>query len=909
MSVYRSGSGWRGVRAIGASFLLVVRRARKDLAPLLGIVVLIAIMSAIAVAAPREVDATLDRAAREAVAAAGTGADLLLRSSISDEAGVGTTTAERLLTFAGEMPGRLPDGLSAAVAEVHTGILGPELSGTGPLGVVRMRIGVLDPSAEADLRVVQGELPSGDESEGAVEGAAVAPIDVVISAPSAEAAGLTVGDSVTVAGRVGGNDITVRVVGIAEVIDASARAWVDLPGVWDPREISSRGARSGVTFTVLSDVAAFDRVSNEFSDVSMGIIRTAFEPSTFTLQRVDDVRAEIDAIETSTSDISQGAPLSVSATSGYEAALEGFTAAVTAATAQLSVLAAGLLGVAVLITVLSTTALARRRRTEIALLRSRGASLGVIGAHAATESAVVTLIGAGLGVAAASMFGDRVDSLLLLCGAMVIVAVTPVVTTLNWAREAVTSSRARAFRIAGVAVLVAVAALAVIAQRSGVSVEGARIDPLALAAPILCAAVVALVLSPLSGAAVRPISRLASRTRGPGALLAASSARDGRSAVTLFALILAVSVAVTSVVLLHTVAAGQESASWRAVGADVRIDDATDAATLVDEFEGAGATAAAIAELPGVDVKGDGRSSKATVFAVEEDYAQVLSALPAGHAQRADADAVRRLVAQDGGAQGPVPVLFDARLTAVTEGDTVTLDIDGTSVPVTVVGAAVAGPAGSGRSVFIDRSSLLAYLDGVVAPSAGEESLAAVPLSTVLAAGTNARSTAQAISNGDEGSVMIREDVLTQLRADALVSGVATATLQSLIGTGILALLALVVTAVLGARRRGRILALLGALGVPKRANIALATGELVPLVVSGIVGGGVAAAVAIGVAGSAFGVEILAGGPAPIIVSPWLIAAVVGAAAVALAIAVAIDMPLSRRVSTAEILRTGEES
>ncbi|WP_160173207.1 FtsX-like permease family protein [Microbacterium sp. CH12i] len=135
------------------------------------------------------------------------------------------------------------------------------------------------------------------------------------------------------------------------------------------------------------------------------------------------------------------------------------------------------------------------------------------------------------------------------------------------------------------------------------------------------------------------------------------------------------------------------------------------------------------------------------------------------------------------------------------------------------------------------------------------------------------------------------------------------ATMQSLIGTGILALLALVVTTVLGSRRRGRILALLRALGVPQRASFALVAGELVPLVVSGVVGGGIAAAIAIGAAGSAFGVDTLAGGPAPIIVSPWLIAAIVGVAAAALVIAIAVDMPLSRRVSTAEILRTGEES
>ncbi|WP_152545353.1 FtsX-like permease family protein [Microbacterium sp. CH12i] len=593
-----------------------------------------------------------------------------------------------------------------------------------------MRIGVLDPASESDLRIVQGQLPNDAEGE------AGGPVEVAISAAAAEATGLAVGDSFTVGDGASSDDITVRVAGVAEAVDASDRAWVDLPGVWEPREIASRGSRSGVAFTALSVATAFDRASSEFTDVSMGTIRTSFEPSAFNLKRIDDVREKIDLIETFPSSISEGTPLVLNATSGYEDALVGFTAAVTAATAQLSALAAGLLGVALLITVLASTALARRRRTEIALLRSRGASLGVIGAHALVESVVVTLMGAGLGVAAASLFGDRIESLLLVSGALVIVMIAPVVVTLNWAMETLSSSRIRAVRVAGFAVLVAMAVMAVIAQGSGVSVEAASIDPLALAAPILCAAVVALVLSPLSGAAGWPISRLASLTRGPGTLLAASSARYGRSAVTLFALILAVSVAITSLVLLHTVAAGQESASWRTVGADVRIEDATDAAALVDAFDNAGATAASITQITRADVTGSGSPINATVFAVEEDYARLLSALPADQAQRANADGVRRLVTQEDGAQGSVPVLLDTRLTASTEGESVTLDIGGTAVPVTVVGELAVRPPGQGSSVFVDRSRLLAYLDG--APVSGGETLAAVPLSTVFATGARA---------------------------------------------------------------------------------------------------------------------------------------------------------------------------
>lgn len=896
----------RDAAAIGASALLVARRARSDLAALIGIVVLIAITSAISVAMPREIDATLDCAAREAVAAAGADADLLLQTTINDPSGQATTTAERIHTFGGEMPGRLPATLSDAAAQVSTAVLGPELDGVGPEGKLRLRIGVLDPAAEPDVRLVQGEFSDSAASD--AEGQAMASLDVAVSAAAAEATGLAVGDTVDLAGGADDDGVTVRIVGVIDPVDASDPQWIDLPGLWDPGALSSRGTRAGTAFTALTDPAAFDRVSETFAEASEGIVRISFDPSTFDMRRFEEVRDAIDEIETTSSPITEGAPFDVSATSGYEEALIGLPAAAGAATAQLSTLAAGLLGVAVLVTVLATTALARRRQPEVALLRSRGASLGLIGVHAALESVLVALLGIVLGVAATVVFGGPIGSPLLLIVAATIITAAPVVSTLASANGSATSSVPSALRIAGAAALVAATVTAVAALHSGARAVGAGVDPLALAAPVLTAAVVAIGLSPLPAAMMRPLSRLAVRARGPGMLLAASSARDGRSIVTLIALILASSVAVTSLVLLQTVAAGQEAASWRAVGADVRIDGAADAADAVDAFKNSGATVTAITELEGVDVDDGSRPVSATLLAVDGDYAGLLSALPDDHAQRPDAEAVRQLIGQESPAAGtePVPVLLDTRLAENIDSETITVDIDGIAVPVTVIGSPIAGPeAVRSPLVIVDRSRLLAYLDAVEAPG-GEPSDVIVPLTTVLAIGPGA---ADMVSDGDEGSVMIRQDVLDRQRDGALVSGVVTATTQCLVGTALLAVLALVITTVLGARRRGRTLALLEALGVPKRAGLALTAGELVPLVVSGTVGGAIAAAVAIVATAPAFGADILAGGRAPVMAPPWLAVAIIAVATAALTIAVVIDMPFSRRVSTAEILRTGEES
>jgi hypothetical protein len=157
--------------------------------------------------------------------------------------------------------------------------------------------------------------------------------------------------------------------------------------------------------------------------------------------------------------------------------------------------------------------------------------------------------------------------------------------------------------------------------------------------------------------------------------------------------------------------------------------------------------------------------------------------------------------------------------------------------------------------------------------------------------------------------VLLRSDVLAQLRGGVLAAGVASATQLSLLGTALLAVLALITTTVIGVRRRGRLLALLGALGVPRHTGIALTIGELGPLVLSGAVGAGLASAVVLTLAGGAYGSDLLAGGEAPLAIPGWLPLAILGAAAAALALAVAVDTPLARRVRTADILRTGEDT
>ena len=897
----RAGRLRHEVAAVGASAVLVLRRVRTDLVAVAGIATLIAITAMLAVAVPAHIDTTLDSAVREAVAAAGTDADLRLLATTGNAAGDNPTTSERLLDYSTEVHDRLPTTLSEVASRVSVGILAPEVDGRSTFGTARVRVGVLDPAITSQFQVVSGELPAA--STGPAQSVDTLPI--VVSSAAVDDTALAIGDSFTVGEASSDEDILLTVVAVVAPIDPAAQAWTDLPGLWDPQTLTSRGVHTGERFTVLTDAAGFDRVSARFPSTAVGTLRVAFDPSRFNLQRFTDVQDSIDALETSAASLTEASPVSVAVSSDFERALEWFPAAAAAARAQLSTLAAGLLGVAVLLTVLASTALTRRRQFEIQLLRSRGASLPLIVIHAAAESIPVTLLSTALGIAVAALLGLHADSALLLAVAVGIFAITPVAGSLGHALTARSTRRAGALRVAGVSALVVTAVTAVVALRSGAGGTADDIDPLSLIAPVLCAAVVALALVPLPGLVLRVASAFTARTRGPATLLAGASARDGRALVTLVALTLAVSVAVTSQVLLTTVAAGQESASWRTVGADVRIDGPPDPAGLVREFTDAGATAAAVLSRRGVELEGRSATNSVTLLAVDDSYAHLLSALP-GAQPSADALAVRQLMGQGTAtaSQDPVPMLADRRVTALAGGDGATFDIDGVLVPVTVIGSVTA----TEPTAVLDRARLDAYLEANSSPAAAAESdRQAATVETVLAIGSGANPVARSVDEAEQ--IVLRSDVLAQLRGGVLVAGVTSATSLSLLGTALLALLALITTTVIGVRRRGRVLALLGALGVPKRAGIALAVGELTPLVISGVVGGSLAAAVVLTTAGGAFGSDILAGGDAPLVVSAWLPLAVCAAAAVALGLAVAVDTPLSRRVRSADILRTGEDT
>lgn len=899
--------GLRGaVNAFTGTWRLVMRRMRQDALPFVGVVVLIALASSIAVGVPRTIETTLDEAASEAVSVAGHEADLLLAAPVGHTREPGITTAERLTAFGGELPSRLPQSLSEVLGEVTTGILGPTLAGSTTVGRVEVQVGVLDAAARDLIEPVTGVLPE-ESGQGAQNGS---PTPVVLSSAVADSVGLGVGDTLVLAGASANSPVRLIVVGL---IDKAAESpWLDLPNVWTPREPGSD--RDAPGFTVLTDAGSYDDLSTRFTESVSGVIRVSFDAARFDLATLSRVRESIDALETSSGTLTESAPLTVTVASGFEEELAPFASASVAVSAQLSALGAGLFGVAMLLLILAFVAVGGRREREIELLRSRGAPLGLVAAHAGVEAVVAVLVGVGVGAGVAIGALGPPDTHGLVFVVVGIAVVTPVIVAVRQAivadtRADTVSAKRRLVPAVSVAVVVTLAGTAVIALRSREPDSAATVDPLALVAPVLLAAVVAIVLSPVPALLLRPLRWFVARTRGAGPLVAVTGTGRSSSVLTLTTLTLAVSVAITSLVLTESVSAAQDAAAWEYVGADVRLDGVGDPDAAVAAFESEGGAAAAVTVIGRADLRGDGHSSTVRILAVDGRYAELLEALPDDRPDRVNAGSVSRLVDESAdsvaaGSEEPVPVLLDPRLSSSFEGETVRLEVDGVRVPLRVVDAPFASPGfPTGMILVVDSNALAAFVtaQGTVLPATAQET-------SVLAVGATAD-----VVDAPGSEVVDRREVLADARAGALMAGVTRATQLSLLGTGVLAVFGMLLISVLGARRRGRTLALLGTLGVPRRAGIAAALGELTPVVAGAVLGGAVASAAILVAAAQAFGVGEPTGpgeGVAVGIVVPGVsIVGIVAVATIALALAVLIDTPLSRRTRATAILRSGEDS
>jgi putative ABC transport system permease protein len=605
--------------------------------------------------------------------------------------------------------------------------------------------------------------------------------------------------------------------------------------------------------------------------------------------------------------------------------LETLLAQRTGVDAIVAVLAVGPLGATVAVLVLGARLVVDRRRSALALLRARGASGPQLRLLMGGEGLVVGLgsaaagFGAGLALCAdlgidAPVTASQVGLALAagLAPAVALALATSPAGLRTTRSDLAPRSRSRVRWVLEVLV-VAGAALAtwLLLSRGVVAGSGAGsgsgVDPLVAAAPLL----VSLALTLLAVRAYPWLALAVERALAPRRDLvpflgAARATRDPAGGpVPAVALVLAVAVAATSAVLYSTVSGGVVREAWRATGADLRISG-----PIVDE-----PVAAQIAALDGVDavtpvdevgdgvVQGVASSLRAEVYTVDAAALAVVQEDVAGAPETLDG-----LVGPGGGGSGAddaVPVILTRAAAGLGVGPGsagITLATREGSVPVRVVDVVEELPG-----LPADRALVLADAQRLAAGTDGS-SFARLAL-VGLADGADRAAVKAEIARLLPSSVVEDPDQEADAVLAAPVSGgLAIAFVLAVLLAGMLCAAAVVMTLMLAAPARARLLAVLQTLGLSPRQGRGLVGWEIGPWAVVALVVGAALGVAVPSLVLDAVDVTALTGGatqPGPQYDPLLLGAAAVGFVVVVLA-AVGVAAALSRRGEVAAQLRMG---
>ncbi len=573
----------------------------------------------------------------------------------------------------------------------------------------------------------------------------------------------------------------------------------------------------------------------------------------------------------------------------------------------LAIVAAGPLGVTLAVFLLGARLLVSRRRSGLALLAARGASGLQLRTLLALEGLVIGLPAAAAGAALAVLLlpgrtaaGDLVLAALVGLVPAVMLAATTSPRGLRASRTDLGARRGR-WRAIAEAVLLGLTAVAVLLllQRGVVPGTG-ETDVLLTAVPLLLAVATCVVVLRVYPLPVRALAGALRRRRGLTAFLGSARAvRDPAGGlVPAIALVIGVSVARFSAVLGSTIAAGVQTTAWRDVGADLRLSgplfDAEHAAAVAAVPGVAGV--APIGDVGSVSISGE----RLAIAVVDPDAVRAVQDDGVGIDRLPDA------LTSGGGAGEPVPAVLSAtaadavgagvgdRLTAAVGGG---LELEVVGLMDRLAGAGVTG------DVLVDAQAFAAATDRTVLPRIllvdvedGQDP------SAVLERVREVEPVALAQNPAGDASNFL---------ASPMAGGMNAALTVAVVLSLVLVVVAVVMTQLVGAPSRARLLAVLRTLGLDRRRSRGIVAWELAPLAVVSVVAGGVLGVLVPWVVLGGMDLTALTGGqeqPA-LVLDPLVVGGVLGGVLLVTALAVLVSTAVSSRVEVATELRIGEET
>ncbi|MER7457769.1 FtsX-like permease family protein [Micromonospora sp. NPDC126480] len=616
---------------------------------------------------------------------------------------------------------------------------------------------------------------------------------------------------------------------------------------------------------------------------------------------------------------------------GLDTAGVRFAEQLAAVRALVAVVQAGLVASLLGLILLAAALTVQRRREELALLRSRGASLGAVGRRLAAEAMLVQPVAVAVGWLVGTRAPGRAAQVpwpVLALGVLA-TAVVPVLAMLGQRRvtfvarrQDLTRARPSARRLTAEAAVLATAVAGVLLlRRRGLDTD-AGVDVFLVSVPVLLAVAVALVALRLLPWPLRLVDRFAARARG--ALVFLGAARAGRGApVTvgpLAVLIVAVSTGVFSAVVATTVDSARDRAADLAVPADAWLTGyayTPDAGDRLAGVDGVDAVARVWTEanrrlLSGTTADAETLGQARVLVVDGPAFAEV--------ARRSGVEVDVPAVLRDAGrSDGPVPAVVSPAVAADVDAGAAA-DVQGRLYAFTVAQVAETFPGlGTGveRFVVLPWQALPEYAQTPVIPNrfllAGDD-VAEAELLTVADETQRQRQAAVLGRPVAQPEIPAALNTWSAYREGLERSGangvLALAFVLGGAGGTALAVLAVGFAAVADVRGRGRVLSRLRTMGLSVRQGRRLLVYELVPLVgVAALAGGAVGVALP-WLLGQTLGLDSFTPGVAARAhLDPLVVGGVLALVVVGLLAGLAVENLANRRMRLGEVLRVGEEN
>ncbi|MDQ1546855.1 MAG: putative transport system permease protein [Actinomycetota bacterium] len=798
-----------------------------------------------------------------------------------------------------QAPHDFGSALRPAVGSAQWLIQAPTLT-TDLVNASAQRLGLrltADQNYLARVRVVSGRAPAvwtGNDSGSAISVAST-PIEVLLSVTAARSLHLAVGDTVTSKDVDGEPQPRYRVTGLYQPRDPSAQYWAQNPSLVPATLVKPNVGASYLSGAAFVDPLSVGGLAGTFSSARISLyypMRAAAADGADAELLRRQVAAVISAGITMPGDGST--PMSI--TTGAGQAIETAVQRGAILAGFLALLAAAPLGVTLAVLGLGVQAVVQSRRRDIALAIARGAgSLQVRGAMA-IEGLLLSVPATAIATAlAVLLLPGRWEASAFVLPALV--AITPgILFAVLPVTEESTRSRARLSRqlrgVAEVAVILLAAVALLLLTRRGLAEATAQvgIDPLLVATPLLLSVSVGILVLraypfPLRAARLRAV-----RSRGlagfVGSIRATRTPTVGLVGV--LALVVGISIAIFSTVMLSTFDGATERAAAASVGADLRVDGTAFSPTQRD----------AVDAVPGI-------RAVAGVQHLDARFLRGTGVIDTVGVLVAQTDPLRRLrpsLATGLGTAtgGRIPVVVSSDLASELRGhgnDT----LDG--VPIRVVGTLPAdsqlGPTHGWilvDSAFAQRFTA-AFTPDLLLVRADPQRLTGLRALVTRAVGSTA-------------TVVTVASVAAERRDEPAVGGIRIALLAGAAISVLLCAIALVLATIVAGRARARTAGILRTLGLRSRKLRVLVAWELAPVVALAVIAGTALGVVLPLIVTAAVDLRPFAGGTVRPVPSydPGLLGLVLAVFCVVVAIVGVIAVAAGERLNPSTTLKMGAE-